>query len=316
MPYLDVPNINLRTYYTINPRYEDLGMSIKSPAPESDDAIDPAKPTLVFNHAGTSSSNSFMHQFRDPRLREALNLVSFDSRYYGRTGGDPLDHFQTLEERADEFIAMVDALLGDRPFSYFGESFVGSHVGAYLAAKRPQQVKAMVLVSPSFVTDPPLVYETLNAEWRPACMANKDGNGDRSGRIPDEAMAVVGDYFFSGATHMKERQDAFLEQYQEINGDGQDMFRVDQLLFWFRREAPSPDVFAAVRCPVLLLGGSLDRTVSSEGSLEDWRDRFVSVPDEDKVLKTIEGGAHLLATTDSSLVSRFALTFLQRYKLA
>lgn len=36
---------------------------------------------------------------------------------------------------------MVDALLGDRPFSYFGESFVGSHVGTYLAAKRPQQVR-------------------------------------------------------------------------------------------------------------------------------------------------------------------------------
>lgn len=54
------------------------------------------------------------------------------------------------------------------------------------------------------------------------------------------------------------------------------MFRLDQLLFWFRREAPPPEVFAAVRCPVLLLGGSLDRTVSSEGSLEDWRDRFIN----------------------------------------
>lgn len=60
------------------------------------------------------------------------------------------------------------------------------------------------------------------------------------------------------------------------DGEGQDMFRLDQLLFWFRREAPSPEVFAAVRCPVLLLGGSLDRTVSSEGSLEDWRDRFLN----------------------------------------
>lgn len=101
-------------------------MSHQVPPPASDDAIDPAKPTLVFNHAGTSSSNSFIYQvrlqclsltphetrsrsradprvlrlqFRDPRLREALNLVSLDSRYYGRTGGEPLDHFQTLEVR-------------------------------------------------------------------------------------------------------------------------------------------------------------------------------------------------------------------------
>jgi len=134
--------------------------------------------------------------------------------------------------------------------------------------------------------------------------------------LSDEAMAVVGDYFFSGALHSKERQEAFLRQYQETHGPGHDMFRIDQLLAWFRREAPPPEVFEAVRCPVLLLGGSLDQTVSSEGSLQDWRDRFVNVPDEDKQIKTIAGGAHLLATTDSNLVNRFTLAFLKRYNLA
>lgn len=34
----------------------------------------------------------------------------------------------------------IEAVIGDRPFSYLGESFVGSHVGVYLAAKRPEQV--------------------------------------------------------------------------------------------------------------------------------------------------------------------------------
>ncbi|BGP48948.1 hypothetical protein JCM10450v2_004827 [Rhodotorula kratochvilovae] len=313
MPFIDVDNFNLRTYYTINPRYADLSMSIKTPPPPCDAAIDPSKPILVFCHAGTSSSNSFIYQFRDPRLREALNLVSWDSRYYGRTGGEPLDHFQTLEERADEFIAVLDLVVGDRPFAYFGESFVGSHVGAYLAARRPEQVKLMILISPSFVTDPPIVSETLTREWRPACAVNKNGNGDGSGRLSAEAMAVVGDYFFSGAKHMAERQEAFLEQYQETHGPGQDMFKIDQLLFWFRREAPAPEVFAAVKCPILLLGGSLDQTVSSEGSLQDWRDRLVGVPAEDKHINTIAGGSHYLATTDSNLVNRFSLAFLKRY---
>ncbi|BGP40824.1 hypothetical protein JCM10449v2_004789 [Rhodotorula kratochvilovae] len=271
MPFIDVDNFNLRTYYTINPRYADLSMSIKTPPPPCDDAIDPSKPILVFCHAGTSSSNSFIYQFRDPRLREALNLVSWDSRYYGRTGGEPLDHFQTLE------------------------------------------VKLMILISPSFVTDPPIVSETLTREWRPACAVNKNGNGDGSGRLSEEAMAVVGDYFFSGAKHMAERQEAFLEQYQETHGPGQDMFKIDQLLFWFRREAPPPEVFAAVKCPILLLGGSLDQTVSSEGSLQDWRDRLVGVPAEDKHINTIAGGSHYLATTDSNLVNRFSLAFLKRY---
>lgn len=70
----------------------------------------------------------------------------------------------------------------------------------------------MVLVSPSFVTEcvlllrrrtlpllttrtpssPPIVPETLSGEWRAACAANKGGKGDGSGRLSDEAMAVVG----------------------------------------------------------------------------------------------------------------------------
>lgn len=35
----------------------------------------------------------------------------------------------------------IEAVIGDRPFSYLGESFVGSHVGIYLAAKRPEKVR-------------------------------------------------------------------------------------------------------------------------------------------------------------------------------
>lgn len=50
-------------YYTINPEYTDLSMSIKTPPPPSQ-ALDPAKPILVLNHAGTSSSNSFIYQVR------------------------------------------------------------------------------------------------------------------------------------------------------------------------------------------------------------------------------------------------------------
>ena len=94
MPFIDVDKLNLcvsppplfcsrptpsqdaranaqadrRTCYTINPRYADLSMSIKTPPPPCDDAIDPSKPILVFCHAGTSSSNSFIYQVRPPSI--------------------------------------------------------------------------------------------------------------------------------------------------------------------------------------------------------------------------------------------------------
>lgn len=55
--------------------------------------------------------------------------------------------FRLPQERADELLDAIDAVVGDNPFSYLGESFVGSHCGAYIAAKRPQQVRLRVASS-------------------------------------------------------------------------------------------------------------------------------------------------------------------------
>ncbi|GEM07846.1 alpha/beta fold family hydrolase [Rhodotorula toruloides] len=300
MPYVDLPSRNLRQYYVINPDYSaDTSMSIKTPPPPSRDSIDPDKPVLVLTHAGTSSSNSFIHQFRDPRLSNALNLVCFDSRYYGRTEGPRLDHYQDLEERADELLDAIDAVVGDRPFSYLGESFV----------------KAVILISPSWTTDPPEMIDILEREWAPLASANKFGKGDGTGRIPDEAMAIARDYFFSGSNLEPERQEGFLRQYQETHGPGEDMFKLEQLTHWFKRSEPSKELFAGVRCPVLLLGGTLDTQVSGSDALQQWHNLLVSAPEADKRIERIVDGPHLLATTNPNIVNRFVLCFLKRYNL-
>ncbi|GAA5826442.1 hypothetical protein JCM11251_002371 [Rhodosporidiobolus azoricus] len=318
MPFVDLPSRGLRQYYTINPHYAEgnLDMDLEAPAPPSKDSLDPNKPILVFNHAGTSSSQSFIYQFRDARLSEALNLVAFDTRYYGRTSGDRLDHFQDLEERADELLDAIDAVVGDKPFSYFGESFVGSHVGAYMAAKRPEQVKALILISPSCITDSDELCEILETQWRPLCESNKFGKGDGTGALPDYAIQIALDYFFSGVTHVMDRQDAFARQYQWHHGPGRDMWNIDQLLFWFRRKSPSPETFAAIRCPVLLMRGSRDLTVNPPEALTQWSEALVNVAEEDKHEEHIIDGGHFLATTDANRVNRVALAFLKRYKLA
>lgn len=54
-----------RQYYTINPYYEpNAEPSIKSEPPAAQDSIDDSKPILVFCHAATSSSHSFLYQVR------------------------------------------------------------------------------------------------------------------------------------------------------------------------------------------------------------------------------------------------------------
>lgn len=45
----------------------------------------------------------------------------------------------------------------------------------------------------SGVRSPPEFAATLSAEWMPLCAANKDGKGDGSGAIPEDAMAIVGE---------------------------------------------------------------------------------------------------------------------------
>ncbi|GAA5896473.1 hypothetical protein JCM6882_001023 [Rhodosporidiobolus microsporus] len=319
MPFIDLPRIKLRQYYVINATYADdnLDMDLSKPPPPSRDSLDPTKPILLLQHAGTSCTNSFIYQFRDSRLSSALNLVAFDGRYLGRSApaGDDA-RFQTLEERADELLEAVDAIIGDRPFSYLGESFAGAHCGAYVAAKRPNQVKAMILISPSFITDQGDMVDILTTDWLPICDSNKGGKGDGSGRLPDEALEVVRDYFFSGQTLHPERQQAFLNQYQFQHGPGRSIFMLQQLLRWFRRDAPPPEVFQAVRCPVLLLGGSRDTAVNPADALGQWYNAFVSVEEADKRIERIVDGSHFLATMEPGRVNRLVLAFLKRYNLA
>ncbi|GAA5971311.1 hypothetical protein JCM8115_000992 [Rhodotorula mucilaginosa] len=317
MPFVDLPSHHLRQYYTINPSYEpNAQTSIKSEPPAAQEAIDDSKPILVFCHAATSSSHSFLYQFTDPRMTEALNLVAFDSRYYGYTQGPRLDRFQTLEERADEMLEAIEAVIGDRPFSYLGESFVGSHVGIYLAAKRPEKVKSIILLSPSWPQDPPEFAKTLTAEWMPLCASNKDGNGTGTGEIPEAALAIVADYFFSQTELHPDRRRNFLERWQEEQGPGEDMFKLEQLMFWFKRPLPSDEVFEKIKCPVLLLGGTRDQTVSSSDALKAWFDLLKNVPPEDRRIERIVDGPHLLALLEPNRVNRFILAFLKRYGLA
>jgi alpha-beta hydrolase superfamily lysophospholipase len=54
------------------------------------------------------------------------------------------------------------------------------------------------------------------------------------------------------------------------------MFKINQLIHWFKRSEPPKEVFAAIRCPVLLLGGTSDTQVSGLDALQQWYDLLVS----------------------------------------
>ncbi|GAA5934768.1 alpha/beta fold hydrolase [Sporobolomyces koalae] len=311
MPFVDLPNRQLHQYYTINPIYESITHGLDEPPPESgvlDDRL-----TICFVHAGTSSSEAFISQFQDPRLRSTFNLVSFDSRYYGRTTAPKkLDYYQDLDERAEELLDAIDAVLGDRPFVVFGESFVGAHCCVHVAARRPKQIKAIVMISPSFFEDPPEMIEILDNQWAPWAVSNKGGNGDGSGDLPQGALEIAGDYFFGTCTREPERKQAFLDRYQYNNGSRCDGHKLYQLLHWFKRKAPPKEVFEKIVCPTLIFLATEDKAVSPDDAAQQWYDALVNVDTSKKRIERIHGGTHLMATTDSNVVNRVTLKFLQR----
>ncbi|GAA6017213.1 hypothetical protein JCM11491_001854 [Sporobolomyces phaffii] len=314
MPYVELPSRGLTQYYTINPTYTSVTYGLAEPPPPSDDTLD-ERLAMVFVHAGTSSSEDFITQFQDERLRKSFNLVSFDSRYYGRTLGKQLDYYQDLEERAEELLDAIDAVLGDRPFVVFGESFVGAHCCAHAAARRPKQVKAVVMVSPSYFEDSPDLVKVLEEEWLPWSISNKDG-GDGSGDIPQGALDVAGDYFFNGTSRYPERRKAFLDRYQWNHGGQNDAHKLRQLLHWFKRKAPPQEVFDKIDCPVLIFVASEDHAVSPDDAAKQWYDALTNVDPEKKRVERIHGGSHLLAATDPNIVNRVMLKFLQRNGIA
>ncbi|GAA5871258.1 hypothetical protein JCM16303_000697 [Sporobolomyces ruberrimus] len=315
MPYVELPGRNLQQYYTINPTYESVTHALTDPAPPSDEKLDD-RLAIVFCHAGTSSSEAFINQFQDNRLRRSFNLVSFDSRYYGRTAGKQLDYYQDLEERADELLDAIDAVLEDRPFVVFGESFVGAHLCVHAAARRPKQVKALVMLSPSYFVDSPDMIKVLENEWVPWACANKNGQGDGSGDLSQGALEIAGDYFFGGTSREPERRKAFLERYQYNHGGENDEHKLRQLLHWFKREPVPTEVFEKINCPVLIFHASEDKAVSPDDAAKQWYDALVNVNPDVKRIERINGGTHLLATTDYNIVNRVTLKFLQRNGLA
>ncbi|GAA6060029.1 hypothetical protein JCM10212_001026 [Sporobolomyces blumeae] len=313
MPYVDLPKRNLHQYYTVNPTYETPLHALIDPEPPSGELDD--RMVVCFAHAGTSSSEAFISQFMDPRLRSAFNLVSFDSRYYGRTTGPALDYYQDLEERAEEMLDAIDAVIGERPFVMFGESFVGAHIVVRVAASRPKQVRAMIMISPAYFSDPPETIDILENQWLPLCCVNKEGKGDGSGDLPQEALAIVANYFFCGVDREPERQQAFLDRYQYNHRGDEGTHILRQLIHWFKRSRPSSEVFEKITCPTLIFEGTTDADVSPDDAAKQWYEALSNVDPSDKRIERIHGGTHLLATTDANVVNRVVLKFLERNHL-
>ncbi|KAL8276332.1 hypothetical protein RQP46_011257 [Phenoliferia psychrophenolica] len=204
MPYIELPERQLRMYYVCNVKIAPNSDFPPGWDPESY-LLDPEKPTLLFVHAGTCSAQAFTGQFGDARLVQAYNLIAFDSRFHGRTESTsptfgPEVPFN-VEDAADDLMAAMDTL-GFTDILMVGEGSLGASTCTWTAIKRPHQVKAIVLVSPGFIDPPVEVADMMLHNWYPLACRNKNGGGDQTGGLPDEAIQVI--HSFSATSTAKE----------------------------------------------------------------------------------------------------------------
>ncbi|ORY90912.1 Alpha/Beta hydrolase protein [Leucosporidium creatinivorum] len=293
MPFLDLPSVGLRMYYEMG-----------SPA------IDPSKPTLLLLHAGVCTASFFSSQLKDPRLNDGFNLVALESRFHGRSESELRETFVAKDNSVD-CLAAVDALQLTS-YSIMAEGHWGVHTACWMAIERPSQVKALVLASPCPPSESPELQLAMVEDWLPWGSANKDGNGDDTGTIPDGAMKVVSDYFFGKLGREPERRAAFLESMQAHYGTGQPSIFLKIVVSWFLREPIPPALCASLTVPIMILQGGEDINTSPLAAAEAWQASFTSAQDGAD-LRIINGAPHLLSYTDANITNRYVLGFLSKY---
>ncbi|GAA6060235.1 hypothetical protein JCM10212_003475 [Sporobolomyces blumeae] len=323
MPFIDVPSRSLRVHYVVNP-IEPLPWPAGQPStvPQRGASVprdvasapfDPDKPSLVLIHAGCRSCAAFNGQLLDKRLQETFNLVAFERRFHGETDfyGDASAGY-TLEESAEEAIVILEALssrFAIERFSIYAEGIAGCVVGTKVALRIPERVICLTLASPGSSTNSPsqIVSKGL-VNLLPRLCANKDGNGDGTGTIPEATLNDNSEYCFGRTSDFSETEglkrvhnDAFQKRY----GTGHGSSELCQLFKAESERAPI-DGREDVKCPVLILHGTRDEVVSPLSSAQEWA---VSLSDAKggAQLQEIQDGAHLLSFINHNVVNRTAL---------
>ncbi|KAF8635272.1 hypothetical protein AX15_000495 [Amanita polypyramis BW_CC] len=169
---------------------------ITTPTKISAENIDPDAPTIVFIHSVYITKEAFERQFDNPLLRQ-FNLVTFDLRGYGETGGSISQDPFLPSHITDDVCNILDALKLP-PCHIFGLS-LGYYSSLDLAARRPEKILSVTVCSPL----PPVeLEEVLQARLQVVQNYTKLFRGKVEGNISFEDLAEdvtlgVGQFMFN-----------------------------------------------------------------------------------------------------------------------
>ncbi|GAA5865376.1 hypothetical protein JCM8547_005074 [Rhodosporidiobolus lusitaniae] len=322
MPFKPIPHRDLEMFYVLNPDPSAMLSATHDTLPSSQ-PFKTGLPTLVFIHAAGANVTSWRSQLSDPRLSQAFNLFAMDCRFHGFTrGGERTEH--TLENSAECVLATVEEMRFGR-FSLYGEGVHGSQIASWIAAKlfsqssqssqcaSPCPVVSLCLASPGFPSEPSHITSMLRSVQEEA-LANKDGKGDGTGRISEEALEDLAGYFIGGSERVRGEREGMKRRLQSRYGTGHSSHDLRWLFLaiYSRRPIPQP-LLDLVTCPVLILRGAEDTIVSPPAAVEAWVASFPNASTgTGPQTHTIASAPSLISLSDSNVVNRVLLQFVGR----
>ncbi|GAA5882206.1 hypothetical protein JCM16303_002278 [Sporobolomyces ruberrimus] len=309
MPFKRVEYRDLNMFYCLNPDPREMATASHDNLPTSK-PLKEGLPILVLVHAAGGNVCSWQRQLSDVRLAHNFNIFAIDCRFHGfTTGGERKTH--TLENSAECVIATLDEMEFES-YSVFGDQVHGSVIAAWIAIKRADKVKSLLMSSPGWRQESPDVSAALQSVMD-ALLVNKPGRGgDNSGTLPSDPLDDIVAYFIGGLERLADAREELRTRFQERYGTGKPVHDILWLFLAVIDRKPIPqELMNEVKCPVLILRGSEDTMVSPERATEDWRRALVNARGGANC-HVIAGAPSLISLSDPNIVNRIVMRFLNR----
>lgn len=213
--------------------------------------------TVVFSHGLLWSSRMYEAQIAE--LSRRYRCIAWDHRGQGRSG-DPGGRSHQIETCYQDALALLDHL--EVGSCHFVGLSMGGFVGMRLAARHPERVRSLALLSTAADPEPKAngsKYSLLNL------VARTLGVAAVSSQV---AAIMMGPSFLEDGQRSAERR----RWLRELRGNSRGIYRAVNGVI--EREG-CVDELANIRCPVLVLHGDEDRAISRARALATYE----AVPD-------------------------------------
>ncbi|GAA5823674.1 hypothetical protein JCM11251_000720 [Rhodosporidiobolus azoricus] len=269
--------------------------------------------SIFFRHQTLEPPGSnvlgWSRQINHSRLADRFQFLLVDCPFHGFTRAEPRPT-HTLEDSANCIVALLDHL--DIPsFVLYGEGVHGVNVATWTAIKRKEKVQGILLASPGWRSEEPSVQQSLK-DVESAMFVNKNGNGDGSGSLPEEAAEDILCYCVGGAQRMAGTRKEMAKYFQSRYGTGKPDFEMRFLFTFVWDRKPIPDEqLASLTCPILMLRGGDDGIVCPERAVEEWQAAFLNAKGGAEI-HVISGAPAVMSLSDGNVVSRLMGQFFSK----